>query len=93
MTTSVTFRWNHGGKHVLVAGSFSAWRTIPLIKEPSEFAHSITLKIRPGTHLYKYVVDGIWFYDIQANYVPDLTGETYNNVVTFKELNLWKEKN
>ncbi|KNC54244.1 carbohydrate-binding module family 48 protein [Thecamonas trahens ATCC 50062] len=53
------FRWMGGGKSVFVSGSFDGWATrIPLAKSTSDFATIID--VPPGTHEYKFIVDGTW---------------------------------
>lgn len=50
--------WKQGGNDVYVTGSFTGWRQmIPLHQnEPGKF--TVVLKLAPGTHRLRFVVDG-----------------------------------
>jgi glutamyl-tRNA synthetase len=81
MTHPVEFRWTQGGNHVLVAGSFSDWKGVPLTRDKAG-NHTVTLRLRPGAHLYKYIVDGFWFYDLTQRHIKDSHGSDNNVIVT-----------
>jgi hypothetical protein len=61
-----TFRLNGfgGAKSVALAGSFNGWSTTatPLDRRGGR-AWVVTLKLAPGKHAYKFVVDGHWLSD------------------------------
>jgi len=59
MTTR--FEWKHGGHHVLLAGSFTAWKAYPLTQ--SNGVWFVDLPLPTGTHSFKFVVDGEWRVD------------------------------
>jgi len=59
MTTR--FEWKHGGHHVLLAGSFTAWKAYPLTQSNGVWFDELPLPT--GTHRYKFVVDGEWRVD------------------------------
>lgn len=66
----VTFTYTPGASaptEVYVAGSFNGWapNVTPLV-EADDGSFSVTLSLAPGTHEYKFVVDGIWLRD-EAN--------------------------
>merc|ERR1712181_71263 len=68
---------------VQVAGSFNDWKPEELEqKEDGEWV--ATLKIDPGTHFYKYVVDGEWLVDPSKKMVTDSKGNA-NNVVVVED--------
>jgi len=46
---------------VLVGGSFSDWKAVPMEREGDEW--QVILNLIPGSHLYKFVVDGEWYCD------------------------------
>lgn len=56
--TEMVIEWKQGGSDVYVTGSFTSWRQmIPLHEtEPGKF--KVVLKLAPGTHRLRFVVDG-----------------------------------
>lgn len=55
----VRFTWRGGGTRVELAGSFNGWQRDPMTQErPGLWVK--TLKLGPGTHQYKFVVDNDW---------------------------------
>lgn len=50
-------------EQVYLSGSFNSWATteLPMIRKDDGWEVKVSLK--PGKHLYKYVVDGKWFND------------------------------
>ena len=74
------------GKKVFIAGEFNGWD--PTAKEMAYKArkgiYTITLKLRPGTYQYKFVIDGTWCADPEnVNSVANDQG-TFNSVVEVK---------
>ena len=62
------------------AGEFNAWNaTANPLQKGSDGTWSIVLALPPGTHAYKFVVDGQWFADPEN---PVTAGEYGNSVVT-----------
>jgi len=43
-----------------------------------------TVPLAPGDYIYKFVVDGEWFYDLEAEQFVDETGN-YNNKLCVDE--------
>jgi len=76
----VTFKWPYGGGHVLIAGDFSGWRGVPM-KKDGGLLYSIDVSLPDGSYQYKFIVDGIWFYDTEAKKATDSQGNT-NNIIT-----------
>jgi hypothetical protein len=67
---------------VLVTGSFSGWgRQFPLPLAPGGERFEASLPLLPGTHQFKYIVDGTWTTAPSQPSVDDGTGNV-NNVVT-----------
>jgi 5'-AMP-activated protein kinase regulatory beta subunit len=61
-TVPVEFRWRLGGREVFVSGSFNDWKGKMQLKQ-SEFDEcefSLVLKVLPGRHNYRYIVDQQW---------------------------------
>ncbi|KAI4463667.1 amp-activated protein kinase beta subunit [Holotrichia oblita] len=80
--TPTVFRWEGGGKDVLVSGTFSDWKTIPMVKSHGDFVTIIDLP--EGSHQYKFFVDGEWRNDPSTNIVESDAG-TKNNIVVVKK--------
>lgn len=77
------FKWEGGGKEVLLAGSFNGWKTrIPLVKSHGDFYTIIDLP--EGEHEYKFYVDGQWVLNPQEPTAPNGIG-TQNNKVLVKK--------
>ncbi|XP_018333523.1 5'-AMP-activated protein kinase subunit beta-1 [Agrilus planipennis] len=76
------FRWEGGGNEVYICGTFSNWKTIPMVKSHGDFVTIIDLP--EGEHQYKYFVDGEWKYDPCLKVVESDAG-TKNNVVSVKK--------
>ena len=60
--------------HVSVVGDFTGWdeRRAPMTRDPASGLWSITLALRPGRHVYAYVVDdSIWVRDPRAPVAAD----------------------
>ena len=71
------------GSQVFVAGTFNNWDpTQSPLKSNSNNSHfKATLRLPPGTHEYKFVVNGVWTADPKcADWVPNAYG-SLNSVV------------
>lgn len=55
------FKWDGGGKEVYISGTFSDWKTLPMVKSHGDFVTIIDLP--EGDHQYKFCVDGEWRHD------------------------------
>lgn len=55
------FKWEGGGKQVYISGTFSEWKTLPMVKSHGDFVTIIDLP--EGDHAYKFLVDGEWKHD------------------------------
>lgn len=55
------FKWDGGGRQVYISGTFSGWKTIPMVRSHGDFVTIIDLP--EGDHQYKFCVDGEWRHD------------------------------
>lgn len=55
------------GLEVFVAGTFNDWdcNCSPLTEQPTGGTYTLTLQLPPGTHQYRFVVEGEWRADPQ----------------------------
>ncbi|KAG7306217.1 hypothetical protein JYU34_008820 [Plutella xylostella] len=74
------FKWEGGGKQVFISGTFTEWKTIPMVKSHGDFVTIIDLP--EGEHQYKYFVDGEWRHD-PTKLVDNGMGSK-NNMVSVK---------
>jgi 1,4-alpha-glucan branching enzyme len=66
----VTFVWKGEGESVSLAGDFNSWNTTAdPMKKQTDGSWTITKKLEPGKHLYKFVLDGgkVWKEDPGAS--------------------------
>lgn len=68
------FKWEGGGKQVYISGTFTGWKTLPMVKSHGDFVTIIDLP--EGEHQYKFFVDGEWRHD------PGLVRIIFANLVT-----------
>ncbi|KAK9887908.1 hypothetical protein WA026_000211 [Henosepilachna vigintioctopunctata] len=80
--TPTVFRWEGGGKDVYISGTFSEWKTIPMVKSHGDFVTIIDLP--EGEHQYKFFVDGEWKNDPGNKMVEDDSG-IKNNMISIKK--------
>uniref|UniRef100_A0A1B6C9V7 5'-AMP-activated protein kinase subunit beta-1 n=1 Tax=Clastoptera arizonana TaxID=38151 RepID=A0A1B6C9V7_9HEMI len=76
------FKWEGGGRNVLISGTFSNWKTLPMVKSHGDFVTIIDLP--EGEHQYKFYVDGEWRHDPGSRIVDNGMGSK-NNLVTVKK--------
>jgi len=67
-----------------VAGDFNNWQPVQMVKtRTGQFA--VEVKLPPGTHQYKFILDGQWMADPDNNtYVSNAYG-TVNSVLQVEE--------
>lgn len=67
-------------KVVFLVGEFNDWDTSAhrMIKRGSRFQK--TLRLKPGVYQYKFLIDGEWYADPEADQVPNEFG-TMNSVI------------
>lgn len=85
------FKWEGGGKQVYISGTFTGWKTLPMVKSHGDFVTIIDLP--EGEHQYKFFVDGEWRHD------PGLVSITLVNlklyfifIIVYKMFNLMLQK-
>lgn len=86
------FLWRHGppGATVTVHGSWDGWADgVPASWSFVECAAAALVLLDPGTHQYKFRVNGSWCYDVESPSVDDGVGGR-NNVFTV--IPLWLPK-
>lgn len=54
-------RWDGGGRNVMICGTFTKWKPIPMVRSHGNFVTIIDLP--EGDHHYKFFVDGEWKHD------------------------------
>ena len=71
-----------GAKTVCITGKFNEWNTSSLpMKKGKDGTWRIKLKLLPGKHEYKYIVDGTWAQDIPCTDMVLNPFGTYNCVI------------
>jgi hypothetical protein len=64
---------------VQVCGSFDKWQVRhPLILDPLSNKWTVTLKIKKGTHYFKFIVDGEWVISNSEKTMKDSSGYLNN---------------
>ncbi|XP_015905129.2 5'-AMP-activated protein kinase subunit beta-1 [Parasteatoda tepidariorum] len=76
------FKWAGGGKDVMISGSFSDWKPIPMVQSQGDFA--LILEIPEGDHQYKFKVDGQWQHNPSEPTVDNDVGSK-NNTISVKK--------
>ncbi|KAK4004371.1 5'-AMP-activated protein kinase subunit beta-1 isoform X1 [Daphnia magna] len=76
------FKWDGGGKQVYITGTFSNWKTIPMVKSHGDFVTIVDLP--EGEHQYKFLVDGEWMHD-PTEPVTDNGIGSKNNIISVKK--------
>ncbi|XP_077301836.1 5'-AMP-activated protein kinase subunit beta-1 [Arctopsyche grandis] len=75
------FKWEGGGKQVYISGTFTEWKTLPMVKSHGDFVTIIDLP--EGEHQYKFYVDGEWKHDPDLKLIDNGMGSK-NNLVSVK---------
>lgn len=65
-----------------VSGTFSEWKTIPMVKSHGDFVTIIDLP--EGEHQYKFCVDGEWKNDPRSKVVENENGYKNNQILVRK---------
>jgi len=76
--TPIIFVWTHGGRQVNITGTFNGWHPEPLEKQGNYYF--LIKHLEPGVYFYKFVVDGVWLYDLGQLNEDDGSGN-WNNVI------------
>lgn len=75
-------RWDGGGKNVMISGTFSKWKPIPMARSHGNFVAIIDLP--EGDHQYKFCVDGEWKHDPKLKSIENDDG-IKNNLVSVRQ--------
>lgn len=79
-TVKFTVKGGRDVRAVAVAGDFNKWKPAAMRRE-KDGAFSATLRILPGRHEYKFILDGDWVHDTDnADTVMNCHG-TFNSVL------------
>jgi 1,4-alpha-glucan branching enzyme len=54
------FTWKYGGTNVLLAGTFSDWKQMPMRKVADRVFELLVTFDKTGPHQYKFIVDNQW---------------------------------
>ena len=65
-TVQFTLKPAQAAKKVQVAGDFSDWRPVNMRQQKSG-SFAATVPVPPGTHEYKFIMDGKWIVDPDNN--------------------------
>ncbi|GMH10440.1 hypothetical protein Nepgr_012281 [Nepenthes gracilis] len=67
------FVWPYGGRRVFLSGSFTGWSEHILMSptEGSSTVFQVICNLTPGSHQYKFIVDGEWLHD---EHQPSVSG-------------------
>ncbi|XP_065370389.1 5'-AMP-activated protein kinase subunit beta-1 [Calliphora vicina] len=71
-------RWDGGGQNVMISGTFTQWKPVPMVRSHANFVTIIDLP--EGDHQYKFCVDGEWKHDPKLKSVENDAGEKSNLV-------------
>lgn len=75
-------KWAGGGQAVAIAGTFSDWQPLPMVKSEKDFVAIVDLP--EGQHQYKFLVDGEWRLNQNENACTNDLG-SQNNTITINE--------
>jgi len=72
---------NTDARKVYISGTFNGWSTMKTPMQKIETGWVVNLKLRPGKHLYKYIIDGRWTHDTNNELKEKNEHGSYNSVV------------
>ena len=81
--SSITFEYfNPGASQVFLCGDFNNWseQSHKLSKGP-DGKFTISIRLKPGSYQYKFLVDGNWMLDQKAGLLADNSFGTKNSVI------------
>jgi len=76
------FKYGGEAKEAYVAGTFSKWEKIPMVKSQKDFVALVDLPV--GEHQFKYFVDQQWTHDQGLPTTSNEVG-SQNNVITIQQ--------
>ncbi|KAI8879195.1 carbohydrate-binding module family 48 protein [Backusella circina FSU 941] len=80
-TETTQFLWKYGGNKVFLTGTFDHWKgSVPMTQmDQNTFKVELTLD-KSIDNQYKFIVDGVWCYDIDLPSIKDADGNE-NNII------------
>ncbi len=76
-TVPTVFKWEHGGRHVYITGTFNNWeKQIPMHRSGNDFTYVHNLK--RGKHAFKFIVDDEWRFAPDQPTIADIEGRINN---------------
>jgi 1,4-alpha-glucan branching enzyme len=78
--TRFVFYQKLNAKNVYLSGSFNSWAIKDLEMEYTDTAWYCDIKLKPGKHLYKFIIDGEWMSDPENKQKERDTYNGYNSV-------------
>jgi len=76
-TIPTVFKWEHGGRHVYITGTFNNWeRQLPMHRSGNDFTYVHNLK--RGKHAFKFIVDDEWRFAPDQPTIADIEGRINN---------------
>jgi len=74
--------WREGGSNVFVTGSFTGWRQMIPLRRFEDNVFVVVLKLAPGTHRLRFVVDG----ELRCSNYMDTATDSMGNLVNYMEV-------
>ncbi|MGE0078343.1 MAG: glycogen-binding domain-containing protein [Bacteroidales bacterium] len=71
---------NLSARNVYISGTFNDWSTRKTPMQKIESGWVVNLKLQPGKHLYKYIIDGRWTHDPNNEQKERNEHDSYNSV-------------
>lgn len=66
---------------VQIAGAFNNWHQVDTIYDEKAKYHTFKLRLPPGSHQYKWIIDGEWKYDGERPICRDSQGNVNNFIL------------
>lgn len=74
--------WKEGGNSVFVTGSFTGWRQMIPLRKFDDNIFVVVLKLAPGTHRLRFVVDG----ELRCSNSMNAATDSMGNLVNYMEV-------
>lgn len=74
--------WKEGGNSVYVTGSFTGWRQMIPMRQFDSNTFAVVLKLAPGTHRLRFVVDG----ELRCSDYMQTATDSMGNLVNYMEV-------
>ena len=73
------FTWKYPGNNVMIAGDFTEWHPVQMIRK--DFIWTYEIPLTYGIHRFKFVIDNNWVCDDSLPKEPDPDGNINNTIV------------